>query len=117
MDEIVAKHLADKQARKDAKTTKVRSKYGTTTYPAAPVAGDKRTKPQFSTDQTKPKRRKTVVGPPAEQDTTKYRKPRKVPGKTADKKIGHLLRQKAAGVGQLPSQTTNPFAGVFGRWS
>ena len=116
LDEMIAKHIAEKQARKAArdaaKTTKVRSKYGTTTYPAAaPVNGDKRTKPQFSTDQSRPKKTKTA--PPAEQDTTQYRKPRKVPGQTSDEKIEHLLRQRVAGVGQLPSETTNPFAGVF----
>ena len=115
LDEMIAKHIAEKQARKAArdaaKTTKVRSKYGTTTYPAAPETGDKRTKPQFSTDQSRPKKTKTA--PPAEQDTTQYRKPRKVPGRTSDEKIEHLLRQRVAGVGQLPSETTNPFAGVF----
>jgi hypothetical protein len=115
LDEMVATHIAEKQARKAAraaaKTTKVRSKYGTTTYPAAPVTGDKRTKPQFSTDQSRPKKAKNA--PPAEQDTTQYRKPRKVPGQTSDEKIEHLLRQRVAGVGQLPSETTNPFAGVF----
>ena len=115
LDEMIAKHIAEKQARKAArdaaKTTKVRSKYGTTTYPAEPETGDKRTKPQFSTDQSRPKKTKTA--PPAEQDTTQYRKPRKVPGRTSDEKIEHLLRQRVAGVGQLPSETTNPFAGVF----
>ena len=115
LDEMNAKHIAEKQAwkaaRDAAKTTKVRSKYGTTTYPAAPETGDKRTKPQFSTDQSRPKKTKTA--PPAETDTTQYRKPRKVPGRTSDEKIEHLLRQRVAGVGQLPSETTNPFAGVF----
>ena len=115
LDEMIAKHIAEKQAKKAArdaaKTTKVRSKYGTTTYPAAPVTGDKRTKPQFSTDQSRPKKTKTA--PPAEQDTTQYRKPRKVPGQTSDEKIEHLVRQRSAGVGQLPSENTNPFAGVF----
>ena len=84
MDELIAKHLADKRARKEAtKKTKVRSKYGTTTYPAAPVAGDKRQRHQ-SADGAK--RRKATDGPSAEQDTTKYRKPRKVPGQASDKK-------------------------------
>ena len=62
LDAMIAKHIAEKQARKAArdaaKTTKVRSKYGTTTYPAAPETGDKRTKPQFSTDQSRPKKNK-----------------------------------------------------------
>jgi hypothetical protein len=119
LDAMIAKHIAEKQARKAArdaaKTTKVRSKYGTTTYPAAPVTGDKRTNPRtiFTTDQSRPKRQKTKTAPAAEQDTTQYIKPRKVPGQTSDEKIEHLVRQRLAGVGQLPSENTNPFAGVF----
>jgi hypothetical protein len=119
LDAMIAKHIAEKQARKAArdaaKTTKVRSKYGTTTYPATPVTGDKRTNPRtiFTTDQSRPKRQKTKTAPAAEQDTTQYIKPRKVPGQTSDEKIDHLVRQRLAGVGQLPSENTNPVAGVF----
>ena len=114
MDELIAKHLADKRERKATKTTKVRSKYGTTTYPAASVVGVKRQKPQ-SADGAKRRKTQFADGPPAEMDTTRYRKPRKVPGQTAEEKIEHLLRQAAAGFGQLPSEKSNPFAGVFGR--